>query len=190
MAGIRLEYWSTLPLTELRHRVDEELSRATTLSFEENQLLDAALERLKNTREPINRRRQLENETENPVPAPEPKAEGQPEEKSVKKKAAKKPVAKAKAKAKAKSAAKGKTAKAAAKGNGKDNGVRSRIPLEAKVVKTGKENPYRPGSGRHGRVETVLKSSGQSVGTILKKPGMLGSTLNNMKKEGLIKIET
>src|SRR5262249_16773371 len=91
-----------------------------------------------------------------------------------KKSPAKKPAGKSKAKAKP----------AKAKGNSV-----SRINGEAKVTKTGKENPFREGSGSYKRVELVLKNSGKTAGTILKMAGMKATTLATCKRLGLIRIE-
>jgi len=118
-----------------------------------------------------------EAKSEQPAPAPE-------EEKKVVAKKRKASGAKKKVASGGNSKTKAKKAKTA-----KAKGGRSRLDPEAKVTKTGKENPYRKGSEVWERVETVLKSSGQTVKTIQGKAGVKPTTLATMKRMGLIKIE-
>jgi hypothetical protein len=174
MAGYRLEFWSTLPFNELKRRVLTESSRLPSLTFEEEQLLISAQERLRTWREPIRNSREIKmndvtktEDTVAPAPVVAPVAK---EKKVVAKSKAKKPTVK-KVVAKAKS-----------------NGG-SRISPEAKVIKTSKGNPFKEGTGAYKRVELVLKNSGKTAGTIAKLAGLKSSTLSNCKRLGLIKIE-
>ena len=74
MAGIRLEYWSTLNREELKRRVEEELRRGK-LTFVEQQLLEAAQGRLRTWREPHKRSSHMSDDDEpktDPAPSKEP----------------------------------------------------------------------------------------------------------------------
>jgi hypothetical protein len=187
MAGKRLEHWPTLPRPELKRRIELEKARKD-LTEEEQQLLDAALERLLSWEEPrtTSRSKEIIMDTEKEESLPEstasPAADQTKESATVPKRKTKAAAGKKK-KAAAPPPKKKVVAKAKAKANGAGN------PAEAKIFKTNKENPFREGTGSYERVETVFKSSGQTAGTIAKKAGMLPTTLNNMKKLGLIRIE-
>jgi hypothetical protein len=87
--------------------------------------------------------------------------------------------------------AKGGKKKKAASANGasKRAGRAPRIPDDAKIMKTGKNNPFREGSESYDRVESVLKLSGQTVATIKKKVELKTTTLSNMVKLGLIRAD-
>jgi outer membrane biosynthesis protein TonB len=192
MSDERLKYWMTLPHEELKRRVDLELKR-TDLSFAEGQLLDAALERLKSYREPIRQTRKeskmKDDETATssetpPTPPPSDKPPKASRKKSTTK--AKEPTVK-KAKTRNSNSRKAVTGKTAKAKKAASNGG-SRLDPEAKVVKTGKENPFREGTESWERINIVLKSSGQTVKTIRAKAGLKPTTLNTAIKEGLVKV--
>lgn len=116
--------------------------------------------------------------TEDPAPEKETEA-GKPKEKKMarntsKVRAGKKRVA-------------GKAGKSAAKA--RTGTTRSRIADDDKVIKAG-PNKFREGTDAWKRTEAVLKSSGQTVGTIKQKHGklLLPTTLGNLKRLGIIKI--
>jgi outer membrane biosynthesis protein TonB len=210
MAGDRLEHHSTLTRDELKQRIEIELSQMSTLSFAELQLLDAAQGKLRAWKEPRSKRNtnmmddeKPEGTTEildqakpvDPVPPKAPvKRKSPAKKKTAEASASATPEkendvaskAKSKPKAKSKSTAKKKTA---VKTKAAPRNSNSRIDPDSKVVKTGKENPYREGSDKFKRVDLVLKNSGKTVATINKLPGMKSSTLNNCKKAGLVKFE-
>lgn len=171
MAGTRLEHWSTLNKADLQERVDTEL-RQSNLSFAEQQLLDAALERLKRWKEPHKRGSSMDD----PKPTPEPEKEPPEEDSKMKRTASK--VRAGKKRGNNKPTATRKSA------------TRSRIDEAAKVTKTGKANGFREGSDSWKRTEAVLKSSGQTVANIKSKHGKLlkSTTLANLRKLGYIKI--
>jgi hypothetical protein len=188
MAGKRLEHWPTLPRPELKRRIELEKARKD-LTEEEQQLLDAALERLLSWEEPrtTSRSKEIIMDTEKEESLPEstasPAADQTKESATVPKRKTKAAAGKKK---KAAAPPPKKKVVAKAKANGAGNG-RSRIPADAKIFKTNKENPYREGTGAYERTEIVFKSSGQTAATIAKK--VLPTTLNNLKKLGLIRIE-
>jgi hypothetical protein len=181
MAGIRLEYWDTLPREELQRRVQEELTRRK-LTFVEQQLLDAAQERLRTWRTPHRSRevRGMRRDDEDIKPDVTEQEQDAPAEKKERSKVKR---GTSKVRSGKKRNAAGKTSKKAAKASTK---TRTRIDPDAKVVRTGKDNPFREGSDSFKRVEIVFKSSGQSAGTIMKKTGVRTTTLPKMKKLGLI----
>jgi len=119
--------------------------------------------------EPVN------NEPEKQDPTPEPA-------KKVKVKKEKVVAKKAKAKG-------GRKKKAEANGASKRAGRAPRIADDAKITKTGKDNPFREGSGSYDRVESVLKYSGQTAATIKKKTDIKPSTLSTMLRLGLIRAD-
>lgn len=166
MAGDRLEHWSTLSRDKLTQRVLLERQRID-LSFADQQLFNAAQDRLLNWREP-RRRTAMNNDIEEAEQA-EPKKE---RKMRVAKKAAK-PV---------------KAAKAVTKSVNNGRGRGSKYSLDAKVIKTGVENPLREGTGGWERIETIIKSSGQSVKTVRNKTGIKPSTLGSAVKLGVVKI--
>jgi hypothetical protein len=193
MAGSRLEYWSTLPRNELETRVQAEM-RMTNLSFAEQQLLDAALERLRTWREPGSMLRsksgriQMRDDDPNAEDISIVPEKQEPKPAPAKPKKEKKVVAR---KAKAKTKAGGRK-KMKAAGNGSTKRAAGRAPRiadDAKIVKTGKDNPYRENSESYTRVESVLKLSGQTAGTIRKKLELKPTTLSNMVKHGLIRAD-
>jgi hypothetical protein len=92
------------------------------------------------------------------------------------------------AKKPAKKAAKKATAKKPAKKAGAKRGG-PRLDQEAKVLWTGKDNPFREGSGAHERTEIVRKASGQKVGTVVEKVGR-SATLHTLMKRGLVKLQS
>ena len=66
-------------------------------------------------------------------------------------------------------------------------GNRALIPGDAKIIPTGKENPFREGSGAYDRTEKVLKNKGKTRDEIEKLTGILGSTIPNLIKLKVIK---
>lgn len=98
-------------------------------------------------------------------------------EKQVAKKAAKtnarKPVAK-----------KAATKKAAKKAGG--GGRRTAFADDAKITRTGKDNPAREGSGRYKRIQNVLSHNGKTVKTY--RATGKGGTLGWCVKAGLVKV--
>jgi hypothetical protein len=180
MAGKRLESWSTLNREDLKQRIDEEIRR-THLSFAEQQLLEAAQERLRTWREPRQRGSSSMNDDPKPTDPPEPKEEDKADNPSKeKKKMAARKTSKVRTGAKRTA---GKTTTKTRQGV-----TRSRIDPDAKVVKTGKPNPFREGSGPWERTELVLKNSGKTAGTIANLKGVKSSTLGTLKKRGIVKI--
>jgi hypothetical protein len=180
MAGIRLEYWDTLRREDLQRRVQEELTRRR-LTFVEQQLLDAAQERLRTWRTPHRSRevRGMRRDDEDIKPEVTEQEQGAPAEKKEKSKVKR---GASKVRSGKKRNAAGKTNKKAAKASK----TRMRIDPDAKVVRTGKENPFRENSDSFKRVEIVFKSSGQTAGAIMKKKEVRSTTLPKMKKLGLI----
>jgi len=85
-----------------------------------------------------------------------------------------------KSKRNARKAVKGKTSAAA-------KAPRSKFDETAKISWTGKDNPFREGSGRHERTEKVRTASGQTVKTFLSKGGK-SSTLGYCVKNKLAKV--
>jgi len=184
MAGLRLEYWMTLPRKVLKERVAAEMQRRD-LTFAEQQCLSAAQEALSHWREPRPPRTKgkFPMVDDPKVEEAKPDAPAQPEEKKEVK------AKKARASGKKKAAA-GTNSKKAKKTVAKAKaGNRSRLDPEAKVTWTGKENPYRESSEVWERVETVRKSSGQTVKTVQGKEGVKPSTLTTLKRMGLISIK-
>jgi cytoskeletal protein RodZ len=177
MAGVRLEHWSTLNYDELQLRVDAEIQR-TDLSFAEQQLLDAALERLKRRRGPHKRGSSMQNtRDDDPKANPEPEADKPKEDdKESKMKRTASKVRAGKKRNGGKTASKTRTA-----------ATRSRLDPDAKVTKL-KPNPFREGSGSFERTELVLKASGQTVKTIMAKKGIKTTTLPTLVRKGIIKI--
>lgn len=116
------------------------------------------------------------------------KASNKPKKTAVKKTAATSGSNKAEekqvAKATKKTAAK-KTAKKSASDNAR-KGV-DRYADEAKITKTGKDNPAREGSGKYDRIANVLKHNGKTVKTY-KASGGKGGTLGWCVKNGLVKV--
>jgi hypothetical protein len=166
---------------------------------QEQQLYDAARNRLLTWKEPLKRRGKekmiddtettttpTQNEPEHPAP------EAKPVRKAPAKKAAPAAADAAEkestvAKSAKKSAKKtgGKKTKVAKKSDG--NGV-SRIPMEAKITWTGKENPFKEGSGAYDRTELVRKASGKTHETIGKIKGIRSSTLRTLLNMELIRV--
>jgi hypothetical protein len=176
MAGKRLEHWSTLNKDELRRRIDLEIRR-TDLSFAEQQLLDAAQERLQHWKEPHKRGSSMKNDDPKPNPEPDPKPETSAPDKAKESKV-KRNTSKVRAGKKRSSNKVTKTRQAV---------TRSRLDPNAKVTKL-KANPFRENSESWERTEIVLKASGQTVKTIQDKKGLKPSTLSTLKRKGIIKI--
>jgi hypothetical protein len=65
---------------------------------------------------------------------------------------------------------------------------KSRFEPDATVIWTGKENPFREGSGAWTRTEIVRKNSGQKVSSVQSKDGMRGTTLATLARMELIKV--
>jgi hypothetical protein len=179
MAGKRLESWSTLNREDLKARIEIEIQR-TDLSFAEQQLLDAAQERLRQWREPRQRGSSSMNDDPKPTDPPEPKEEAKPDNPSKEKKMARK-TSKVRVGAK-RTAGKTTTTKT------RESVTRSRIDPDAKVTKTSKGNPFREGSDSYIRTEIVLKNSGKTAGTIAGLKGLLPTTLATLKRIGVVKI--
>jgi hypothetical protein len=85
-------------------------------------------------------------------------------------------------------ARRGKNHAAKAKRKNGPRGPRLQVDPNAKVMKTGEENPYREGSDAYKRVEQVLKYSGQTVKTVKGKSGLKPTTISTMVKLGLIRL--
>lgn len=99
---------------------------------------------------------------------------------------AKKTAKKATAKKAAKGAKKGATKKAAA--NARTPVARSKFKPEATINVKIKENPAREGSGRHDRIQNLMKHNGKTVEQFLKSGGKSG-TLNYSVEQGWITVK-
>jgi hypothetical protein len=193
-----LEFWDVLPKHSLKACVTaagkEQLASMTP---QEQQLYDAARNRLLTWKEPLKRRgkEKMIDDTETTVTQTEPEHPA-PEAKPVRKAPAKR-AAPAAADAAEKESTVAKRAKKAGKSSKKTvvkakkansgNGV-SRIPLEAKITWTGKENPFKEGSGAFDRTELVRKASGKTHETIGKLKGIRSSTLRTLLNMELIRV--
>jgi hypothetical protein len=190
-----LEFWMSFPRDKLAEAVEAE-SRRGKLSFENQQRLDAATERLLKWRRPLERRgSNMKIDDTETAAAPEPSAP-EPTGKATKKTKRSAPVkvakedemakkAKTKGKAKAKSA---KTAKAEPKTK-KASGGNGRIPADAKIVAVkGVEVPFREGSGAHERTMLVIKNSGKTREQIEKLKEIKTTTIPTLVSLGVVRV--
>jgi hypothetical protein len=79
-------------------------------------------------------------------------------------------------------------AKQASAKQAKHEPFKSKFDPEQKVVWTGKDNPFREGSGAHERVEIVRKASGATVADLQAKPGLRKSTLATCARLALVQV--
>jgi hypothetical protein len=169
-----------------------------SMTPQEQQLYDAARNRLLTWKEPLKRRgkEKMIDDTETTVTQNEPEHPA-PEAKPVRKAPAKK-AAPAAADAAEKESTVAKSAKKTAKKTGSKklvkakradggNGV-SRIPEDAKITWAGKENPFKEGSGAYERTELVRKASGKTRGTIDKIKGVRTSTVRTLLNLELVRV--
>ena len=173
MAGDRLENWSTLNHADLQDRVDKELQRSD-LSFAEQQLLDAAQERLRKWREPRKRSSMVDDKKSDPTSNEE--ADPDKETKMVTRKTSKV------------RAGKGRTAGKKTVPTRK-GATRTRLDPTAKVMKGTGENPFKEGSGSFKRTEIMLKNAiGKTVEQARALKGTKPTTLNTLVNMGTLKV--
>jgi len=211
MAGERLQQWSTLPHEELVKRVANEQTRLD-LSFEETQLLNAALERLNRWKMPLSHNRskamQEDKKVEDTATVENNMAVAeQLTGATVKKKPASKTAkptttttttttqpkeANVAKKAKSAKPAAKKSAKPAKKPAAKPaakkaaaGGTKTRISDEAVLrVKKSFKNPYKEGSGPYKRFEVCAKSDGKTYGALRAMASLKPTTPLNFVRAG------